>query len=119
MKTRTVPALLFALIGGSGLSAQVPAGGEFQVNSYTASDQATPAVASDLAGNFIVAWQSYGQDGSCSGVLGLRGDCAGVTGGGRERIDDRLYGPLAGRIAATAPCPGSQVGSMGGHDAVP
>ncbi len=41
----------------------IPEGPEFQVNTYTTGDQESPDVAMDGAGNFIVVWQSYGQDG--------------------------------------------------------
>lgn len=34
---------------------------EFQVNTYTSLDQQHPSVAMDAAGDFVVAWQSYGQ----------------------------------------------------------
>ena len=37
-----------------------PRGGEFRVNTYTTGGQCEPAVASDAAGNFVVAWTSYG-----------------------------------------------------------
>jgi hypothetical protein len=36
-----------------------PVGGEFQVNTYTTSNQYYPAVASDSNGSFVVVWQSY------------------------------------------------------------
>lgn len=39
-------------------------GEEFRINSQTADDQKAPVVAIDGAGNAIVAWQSFGQDGS-------------------------------------------------------
>ena len=42
----------------------LPQGSEFQVNSYTTGYQSYPAVASDANGNFVVVWESYGQDGS-------------------------------------------------------
>ena len=47
-------------------------GAEFRVNSYTSSDQSMPAVASDVQGNFDVAWRSFAQDGSLSGVYAQR-----------------------------------------------
>jgi hypothetical protein len=37
-------------------STGVPLGGEFRVNTYTTSGQGGPSVASDSAGNFVVAW---------------------------------------------------------------
>ena len=50
----------------------VPDGGEFRVNTYTTGNQVYPAVAMDAAGDFVVAWQSYGQDGSGYGVYAQR-----------------------------------------------
>jgi hypothetical protein len=47
-------------------------GGEFQVNAYTTSSQAALAVATNGSGNFVVTWQSGGQDGSGLGVIGRR-----------------------------------------------
>lgn len=52
-------------------------GSEFPINTYTTSYQSVPSVASDASGNFVVAWGSYGQDGSAFGVFGQRfaADC--------------------------------------------
>ena len=61
-------------------------GPEFQVNSYTSSDQRYPAVAADGSGNFIVVWQSP-QDGWGNGVFGQRFDWAGVAAGGEFRVN--------------------------------
>jgi subtilisin family serine protease len=41
---------------------------EVPVNATTAGDQGEPAIAADPGGGFTVAWESYGQDGSGSGV---------------------------------------------------
>jgi hypothetical protein len=49
-----------------------PRGAEFQVNTFTTGDQGFPAVASDAAGNFVVVWESSGQDGDSIGVVGRR-----------------------------------------------
>lgn len=54
-----------------------PVGGEFRVNTYTPSFQYGAAVAADGSGNFVVAWHSYGQDGSYRGVFGQRYDAGG------------------------------------------
>jgi len=51
-------------------------GGEFQVNTYTTGGQVLPGVASDSAGNFIVAWQGPGDD-SGSAVFARRYDSDG------------------------------------------
>jgi hypothetical protein len=53
-------------------------GAEFEVNSYTTGDQRDPSVVSDAAGNFVVVWVSYGQDGQASGVFGQRYDTSGA-----------------------------------------
>jgi len=68
-------------------SAGAPQGGEFQVNSFTTSNQLYPSVASDANGNFVVVWQSYGQDGSSRGVFGQRYDSAGAPLGGEFRVN--------------------------------
>jgi len=39
-------------------------GSEFQINTYTTGTQRLPSVAADSSGNFVVAWESYEQDGS-------------------------------------------------------
>ena len=51
---------------------------EFQVNTYTTGDQTTPSVAIDETGDFVVVWESAGQDGACSGVFGARFDRHGT-----------------------------------------
>jgi RHS repeat-associated protein len=53
-------------------------GSEFQVNTYTTGDQTTPSVAIDATGDFVVVWNSAGQDGSSSGVFGARFDRHGT-----------------------------------------
>ena len=49
-----------------------PLGPEFRVNSYTTSSQALPAIATASGGEFVVAWDSFLQDGSLDGVFGQR-----------------------------------------------
>jgi hypothetical protein len=56
-------------------------GVEFQVNSYTTSDQGYPKVSSDAAGDFVVVWYSRGQDGSLTGIFGRRYDATGTAQG--------------------------------------
>jgi len=53
-------------------SSGTPLGPEFRINTYTTGFQWTPSVASDAAGNFVVAWTSAAQDGSYAGVFGQR-----------------------------------------------
>jgi hypothetical protein len=45
-------------------AAGTPLGGEFQVNTFTTSTQSFPSVAIDSSGDFVVAWSSWGSDGS-------------------------------------------------------
>jgi len=72
-------------------------GGEFRVNTYTTDYQILPAVASDANGNFVVAWESFGQDGSGYGIFGQRFNAAGTKQGGEFRVStystDQQYFP--------------------------
>lgn len=43
-------------------------GDEFQVNTTTTNNQWRSSVSSDLAGNFVIAWISEGQDGDLDGI---------------------------------------------------
>ncbi len=49
-----------------------PIGEEFQVNTFTASNQSNSVVGIDGNGNFAIAWQSDGQDGSGTGIFAQR-----------------------------------------------
>ena len=75
------------LTPGSGL-AQVAVGGEFQVNTYTTNSQFSSSVAMDADGDFVVVWQSYGQDGSYyGGIYGQRYNKTGTPAGTEFRIN--------------------------------
>ena len=65
----------------------VPLGPEFRVNTYTTGNQYLPVVASDPSGNFVVVWNSNGQDGSYSGVYAQRFDAAGSPLGPEFRVN--------------------------------
>jgi hypothetical protein len=70
---------LAALALPLGANAQdLRAGTEFQVNTFTADAQARPAVAASPSGDFVVVWQSSGQDGSGYGIFGQRFARTGV-----------------------------------------
>jgi VCBS repeat-containing protein len=79
--------------GGYGIYAQrydaagVAQGSEFQVNTTTSWDQQNPAIAMDGNGNFVVAWQSYLQDGSSWGIYAQRYDAAGVAQGAEFQVN--------------------------------
>ena len=78
MTKRYLPLLAWFAVAGlpSGAPAQ-PVGPEFQVNTYTTNGQGGPSVASGATGNFVVVWNSYGQDGYTDGIFGQRYDSGG------------------------------------------
>ena len=52
-------------------------GAEFPVNTTTTDDQRSAAIAMSPVGEFVVVWESYGQDGNAGGIFGQRFDSAG------------------------------------------
>jgi hypothetical protein len=71
----------------------VPLGGEFRVNTYTSSDQSQPVVAMDADGDFVIAWQSNGQDENYGyGIYAQRYDHNGVSVGGEFRANEYTTG---------------------------
>ena len=83
-----------------------PAGGEFQVNTYTTGSQGYPAVAFDGTGKFVVVWQSSGfspQDGSGDGVFAQRFDAGASRLGGEFQVNTHTLGSqFAPAVAADA-----------------
>jgi len=67
----------FGIFGQRYAVSGVPLGPEFAVNTYTTSSQRFPRVASDAAGNFVVMWDSLGQDGSNGSIFGQHVDGPG------------------------------------------
>ena len=61
--------------------------GEFKVNTYTISQQKDAAIAIDADGDFVVTWNSYGQDGSIEGIYGQRYSATGVAQGDEFRVN--------------------------------
>jgi len=64
-----------------------PLGGEFQVNQFTTSSQRQPTISHDSSGGFVVAWHSYGQDGSGYGVFGRRFNSSGSALGAEFQVN--------------------------------
>jgi hypothetical protein len=56
-------------------------GAEFRVNTYTINEQLNPSITALNNGGFVVAWQSYGQDGDGSGIYAQMYDANGDTQG--------------------------------------
>jgi len=61
-------------------------GGEFRVNTYTTGAQIGPVAAMDRDGDFIVGWQSRGQDGDDFGIYAQRYNAAGTPQGAEFQV---------------------------------
>ncbi|WP_445635845.1 putative Ig domain-containing protein [Nostoc sp. DSM 114161] len=68
-------------------SAGVAQSSEFQVNTYFTDEQINPTVAMDANGNFVISWQSFGQDGSDNGIYAQRYNSIGVKQGSEFRVN--------------------------------
>jgi hypothetical protein len=77
----------YGIVGQRYDAAGAPAGSEFRINTYTTGNQRIPAVARAARGDFVVVWQSLGQDGSGSAVVGQRYDAAGAPAGSEFRVN--------------------------------
>ena len=83
----------------SGLSVQgqtydasgAPIGGQFQVDTYTTSNQRLPAVSTDSAGHLVVVWTSFGSAGS---------DTSGESVQGQRYLPEPSFAPSAGAMLA-------------------
>jgi hypothetical protein len=69
----------YGVFGQRYASSGSPVGPEFRVNTYTTDAQYRPAVTSDAAGNFVVIWKSFQQEGSDCAVSAA--ECQGLPGG--------------------------------------
>src|SRR5688572_26822802 len=74
------------------LLSAMPQGPEFRVNTFTTANQINSAAAMDNGGNFVVVWQSAGQDGAGEGIFGQRYSAAGVPQGGEFRVNQFTTG---------------------------
>ena len=77
----------FGVFGQRYDSSGVQVGTEVQVNTYTTSIQRLPQVGGDGAGNFVVVWESYFQDGYGYGVFGQRYDSSGARAGTEFQVN--------------------------------
>jgi hypothetical protein len=62
-------------------------GAEFRVNTTTANDQSAPAITVLANGNYVVVWQSDGQDGNSFGIVGRLFDENGAALGGEFNVN--------------------------------
>ncbi|NJN85694.1 MAG: hypothetical protein HC881_04460 [Leptolyngbyaceae cyanobacterium SL_7_1] len=67
-------------------------GSEFRVNTFTPNDQTRTSIARDSAGNFVVVWESDGQDGSQTGIYAQRFDSNGNPLGSEFRVNSFTSG---------------------------
>jgi hypothetical protein len=88
---------------------------EFQVNTYTGSFQTTPSAAIDAGGDFVVAWQSQGQDGAGNGVFARRFSSAGAALGVELQVSASTIGAQASP-SVTAELSGDFVVAWTGDD---
>ncbi|NEQ21970.1 MAG: tandem-95 repeat protein [Microcoleus sp. SIO2G3] len=75
-------------------------GNEFRVNSYTSGSQIYSKVAMDADGDFVVIWNSAGQDGSSYGVYAQRYSAAGEALG--EEFQVNTYTNSTQRFSSVA-----------------
>ncbi len=84
-------------------AAGVAQGGEFRINTYTVSAQRNPRVSTDASGNFVVVWDSVGQDGSSKGSFGQRFTAAGVPQGGEFQANTYTLNDQSFPVLSVAP----------------
>lgn len=70
-------------------------GSQLRVNTFTADNQDSPAIATDANGNFIVVWESEDQDGNGSGIYAQRYDRNGNPLGSEFRVNTFTNGNQA------------------------
>jgi hypothetical protein len=78
-------------------------GSEFQVNTMVDDDQYFPAVSTDAAGDFVVVWESYYQDGDDFGIFGQRFASDGTPNGAEFQVNTYAYGYQGFPAIAAAP----------------
>jgi len=105
---RTIALLVGTLLVSPAVADIGPIGPEFQVNTYTTSDQRAPRVDADPAGNFVVVWSSGsyyrdGADGYRSGVAARRFDAVGSPRGPEFLVNTYTVGPQDAPNVAVAP----------------
>jgi hypothetical protein len=91
---RAAAATLSVVIFGSAsaTAGDVPAGLDFQVNSYTTGDQSASATVHLSDGGFVVAWNSMDQDGSGQGIFAQRFLADGTPNGAEFQVNTYTTG---------------------------
>jgi len=78
----------------------VAIGNEFRANTYTANNQRTASVAMNANGDFVIAWDSSGQDGSAAGIFAQRYNATGVPQGSEFQVNSTTVGDQFGSSVA-------------------
>jgi hypothetical protein len=73
-------------------AAGVAQGATFLVNQYTTGEQSYPVVASDAAGNFVIAYNSFGVNGNGFEIYSRRFNAVGTALANEERVNTTLAG---------------------------
>jgi len=81
---------ILATAGSAALAARL--GSEFQVNTFTRSNQQGPSVSGLSDGGFVAVWTSQRQDGSSNGAYGQRYAANGVRAGVEFRVNTSTEG---------------------------
>jgi hypothetical protein len=76
----------------------VTTGSETLVNTTTANSQQNPAVAMDTAGNYIVVWESFAEDGDDYGIYGQLYTAGGTANGSQFKISQTTSGEGGQRL---------------------
>jgi len=94
----------------------VPAGSQFQVNTYTSGSQFEPAAAAAATGDFLVVWRSTLSAADTSGaILGQLYDVAGVAVGAELQVNTYTTGSqLEPAVARMGPATSSSSGAASG-----
>jgi hypothetical protein len=66
---------------------QIGLGGEFRVNTLTVGSQEYPSITRLKSGDFVISWQSEGQDGNLTGIYAQRYSSTGTLQGSEFRVN--------------------------------
>jgi hypothetical protein len=89
---RILPTLAALVLSSAAVHAQVRAGAEFRVNTYTTGQQYFPSAAFDRTGGFVVVWSSDKGSAALTEVVGQRYDATGARVGGEFAVNSTPAG---------------------------
>src|SRR5262245_25019739 len=100
------PGFVFALalVGVFSRTGAQTLGPEFRVNTFTTGDQRQVGVAVNATGDFVVVWDSIGQDGDQGGIYAQRFNASGTPKGLEFRVNVTTAGDqVTPKVAYTRP----------------